>query len=83
MKRHMAQGKMTVEDDEIVRILEEIGDPAYTTAEIGELVDMSTEGVRGRLEKLEDEGRVISKKPTSRTVLWWPRSNYEEDVFSA
>lgn len=79
----MPQGKMTVPDDEIVRAMVERGDPAYTTSEIADMVGMTSEGVRNRLSDLESEGRIKSKKPSSRTVLWWPAENHDVDAFSA
>lgn len=79
----MSQGKMTITDDQIITEMQEQGDPAYTTAEVGEMIGMSTEGARNRLEKLEECGRVMSKKPSTRTVLWWLPEVYGKLAFSA
>lgn len=79
----MAQEKMTVKDSEIIEKLREHGDPAYTTAEIAEVVGMTTEGVRNRLESLHESGQLGRKKPSSRTVIWWPIENQDVDSFSS
>lgn len=71
---NVPQGKQTVSDAEIVDTMEEHPDPAFITKELAEMFGMSTEGVRGRLAKLESEGAVHKKKPTKRTVIWWVQS---------
>jgi len=77
------QGKQTVSDDEIVRRLREHPDPAFTTSEIGDMFEMSTEGIRGRLADLEDRGLLCRKKPTSRTVVWWVPEDQRASACSA
>jgi hypothetical protein len=37
---------------------------------------MTSEGIRGRLESLQEEGRIYKKKPTERTVIWWVEHGY-------
>jgi transcription initiation factor IIE alpha subunit len=67
----MVQGKQTVTDEEITAVMRKSQDPAFTTSELAERLEMSTEGVRRRLNKLREDGRVHRKKPSSRTVIWW------------
>jgi predicted ArsR family transcriptional regulator len=67
----MVQGKMTVTDDEIIEILRDSGDPAYITSEVAEMLDMSAEGTRNRLQDLHDEGRLCKKKPNRQSTMWW------------
>jgi predicted HTH transcriptional regulator len=71
----MPQGKQTVSDEEIITIISQHPDPAFTTGELAELFGMSTEGIRGRLSKLQDKGLISKKKPTNRTVIWWSLSD--------
>lgn len=78
----MAQGKMTATDDDLINWMREQSDPAYVASEVAEAFDMSTEGVRVRLEALEKEGRLMSKKPSPRTVLWWLPEAYGRSSFS-
>jgi len=79
---NMAQGEVTVIDDEIIRGLQEAGDPAFITNEVAKMFDMSTEGMRGRLEKLKQEGRIHKKKPSPRTVIWWLPESQDREWFS-
>jgi predicted ArsR family transcriptional regulator len=72
----MPQGEVTVVDEEIINAMRERDGPAFTTAEIASWFDMTTEGIRRRLNELAEEGAVEYKKPTTRTVLWWlPKKN--------
>ena len=81
--KDVPQGKRTVSDDEIVRRMREHPDPAFTTSELAGMFDMSTEGIRGRLEKLQEDHRVEKKKPASRTVIWWAQEDRRQFEFSA
>lgn len=65
------QGKMTHEDDDILSILRERGDPAYATSEVADLTGMTTEGIRNRLEDLAAEGRLVRKDASRQCTLWW------------
>lgn len=76
------QGKETVTDREIIEIMRESSEPAFITSEVADMVGMTTEGARGRLEQLREEGLVYKKKPSSRTVLWWVYSDEREPVLS-
>jgi predicted ArsR family transcriptional regulator len=67
----MVQGKRTVTDKEIEQKMHELPSPAFTTGELAGHFDMTTEGMRLRLEKLRNEGVVHRKKPSQRTVIWW------------
>lgn len=67
----MVQGKRTVTDDEIVEWMHESPDPAFTTPEIAEEFGMTPEGMRNRLKKLEEDGRIEVKTPGSQTKIWY------------
>lgn len=79
----MVQGEMTVTDDEILAVMERSDDPAFITSELADEFDMTTEGIRRRLNQLEREGRIHKKKPSARTVIWWADSDHDESAFSA
>jgi len=64
-----------VTDDELIAVMRDADGPAWTTGEIASHVDMSTEGVRNRLESLAAEGRLNRKQPQRQTVLWWLTEN--------
>ena len=76
------QGKQTVTDDEIIETMASHQDPAFTTAELASMFNMSAEGIRGRLKDLVESGDVDNKKPTSRTVIWWVYCDSSEDELS-
>lgn len=73
---------MTVSDNEIVAAMREADDPAFTTSEVAEMVGLSTEGARGRLDELEQKNGVYRKKPSSRTVIWWVEADHGPSAFS-
>jgi predicted ArsR family transcriptional regulator len=77
----MPQGKETVSDKEIIEFMRSDQDPAYTTSELADHFEMSSEGIRGRLEDLEKRGRIFKKKPSSRTVIWWSDSDDGAQAF--
>jgi len=76
----MTQGKQTVSDDEIIEQIRSHPDPAFTTPELAEQFDMTVEGIRRRLNKLQDKGRLYKKKPTNRTIVWWVEPGHSVDV---
>jgi len=78
----MPQGRRTVSDDEIIEHMRTADDPAFTTKEVAAAFDMGTEGMRGRLNQLADEGRIHRKKPSSRTVIWWTKQAHDGDAFA-
>lgn len=78
----MTQGKMTVEDSEIVEHMKHSDDPAFTAGELADHFDMTTNGMRERLTKIKQSGRIRNKKPTARTVIWWHETDYSEPVVS-
>jgi predicted ArsR family transcriptional regulator len=79
----MPQGEKTVTDAEIIRWMDESPEPAFTTAEIADNFDMTVEGIRGRLDSLQEGDAVYRKKPTSRTVIWWTDTDYDDSALSA
>jgi len=78
----MVQGKMTVDDNQIIEHMRQSGDPAFTAGELAEFFDMSTNGMRERLSQIKQNGEIQNKKPTARTVIWWHEADYSEPVLS-
>lgn len=78
----MVQGKRTVSDKEILDKMKTATDPAFTTSELAEKFEMTSEGIRGRLKKLERQNQIQSKKPSSRTVIWWVEKGHSSAVCS-
>lgn len=79
----MPPGVKTVTDEEILTYMESSEDPAFTAAEIADAVGMTVEGVRNRLQELEKQDRIYSKKPGSRTVIWWAGCDHPDPDCSA
>lgn len=58
-------------DDEILAVFRSSSDPVLTTKEVASQFDITHRGVRDRLEKLEEEGKLESKKVGARAIVWW------------
>ncbi|ELZ06170.1 hypothetical protein C482_00070 [Natrialba chahannaoensis JCM 10990] len=63
--------KPTVTDDDILDVFRSSSDPVLTTSEVASNFDITHRGVRDRLEKLEREGVLDSKKVGARGMVWW------------
>lgn len=63
--------KPTITDKEILDVFRAASDPVLTTSEVAENFSISHRGVRDRLEKLEEEGVLESKKVGARGMVWW------------
>lgn len=46
-------------------------DPVVTAPELAEKLDYSVDGIRNRLEELEEEGYVSSRQVGARATIWW------------
>jgi len=81
----MAAGRMTITDNEIIEYFAEASDPVFSAGECAEDWDMTHEGARGRLNSLVDSGRLETKKPGSRTRVYWldQRSSPSDSAASA
>jgi transposase len=69
-------------EDEVLEEMLRRGDPAYSTGEVAEWFDMSVETARNRLKAMRDAGKVVEKKPSSRTQIWWPTEHQASDEWS-
>ena len=58
-------------DEAILNVFRSSTDPVLSTSEVASEVDITHRGVRDRLEKLEEEGKVKSKKVGARAMVWW------------
>jgi len=72
-----------VSDTKILTYMRESDDPAFTAGELAEQFEMTTEGVRNRLQQLIESGDVFSKKPGKRTVIYWARCDHPHPACSA
>jgi len=74
----MPQGQRTVSDEDILTHMTDSADAAFTAAELASELGMSDEGMRHRLRQLAERGAIESKKPSVRTLIWWPAGDYSD-----
>ena len=60
-----------ISDGEILAVFRSASDPVLTTKEVSSQFDITHRGVRDRLEKLEEKGKLRSKKVGARAKIWW------------
>ena len=58
-------------DEAILKVFRSSTDPVLSTSEVASELDITHRGVRDRLENLEDEGKLKSKKVGARAMVWW------------
>jgi len=63
--------KPKITDEEIVDVFRSSSDPILTTREVASQFEITHRGVRDRLEALEEEGVLKSKKVGARAKVWW------------
>lgn len=78
-----SDGRSKVSEEEILRTVSrelESGDaPALSTTEIAEVLPISRQAVKRRLEKLEEQGK-ISESRAGQNRFWWLPDETEEDI---
>ncbi len=60
-----------ITDEEILAVFRSSADPVLTTGEVAAQFEITHRGVRDRLEKLEEQGVLRSKKVGARAIVWW------------
>jgi len=58
-------------DAEVLRVFVESPDPVLFAVELADELDMTTQGVYKRLERLVNDGLLHTKKPGERTRVYW------------
>lgn len=66
-------------DEEILAVFRSSSDPVLTTGEVASGFDITHRGVRDRLEKLEERGKLESKKVGARAKVWWDPEHTSTD----
>lgn len=61
----------SVTDAEILEVFKQVDDPVLTTSEVAEAVEMGRRGMFDRLQTLEKDGLLKSKKVGGRGAVWW------------
>ena len=78
----------TVTEQEILKVFDYEDDPVLTAPEVAEGLrrfgkQLTSEGVRNRLEQMADKGLVSRKKLGARAVGWWAEVAPELDAATA
>ena len=60
-----------VSDQKILETLSSGDDPIRTVPDMVEEVNLGRDGLRRRLNKLEERGEVVSKSVGANAVVWW------------
>jgi len=58
-------------DIELLKAIATAPDPFVTAPEMADRLDYSKDGVRNRLEELEDAGWVERRDVGARATVWW------------
>lgn len=66
----MGGRKPTISDYEIIEFIQETEDPFVSTKEVADYIGFSKKGARQRLQRLEEEGLVSSKR-VGVAPAWW------------
>jgi len=72
-----------VTDDELLAAVRMHKDPAVTSRDIADWVDLTPQAVNKRLPKLVDEGYIQKKEVGAAAVVYWLTDSGEERVFSS
>jgi len=95
VKRHMSQGRddagrfeESVSEQDILKVFDYEDDPILTAPEVADGLrrfgkQITPEGVRNRLERMDEKGLVSRKKVGSRAVAWWATVAPELDASTA
>lgn len=59
------------DDEEILRAIATSPDPIVTAAELTERLPYKIDGMRVRLQELEEKGFVRSRDVGARATIWW------------
>lgn len=60
-----------ISDDEILEVFRATSEPVLSTSEVASEFSITHRGIRDRLEKLESEGSLKSKKVGAKAIVWW------------
>jgi len=67
-----------IEPVSILEIFVVSPEPAFVPKELGERLDVSTEGARHQMDRLVERDFLQKKKPGERTVLYWITTEGQE-----
>lgn len=67
-------------DSEILREMVLFPHPVATASDLADELGYSTDGMRGRLKHLEQEGYVSSRDVGARATVWWVTDRGRQEI---
>lgn len=69
----------TVDPVDVLTVFDAVDGPVVTTTDVADVVGVTTEGARSKLNRLVADGELRRRK-TGRTVVYWKREEQTEDT---
>ncbi len=67
----------TIESDDVLAVFEAVDGPVVTTTDVSDVLGITTEAARQKLNRLVAEGELRRRK-TGRTVVYWRVTDRDE-----
>jgi hypothetical protein len=69
----------TVDPVDVLTVFDAVEGPVVTTTDVADVVGLTTEGARSKLNRLVDGGKLRRRK-TGRTVVYWKAQERTEET---
>jgi predicted ArsR family transcriptional regulator len=70
-------------DEDILNLFRQTTDPVLTTTEVADQLSIGRRATLNRLQALENEGRLQSKKAGAKSTVWWAASDSDSSSAGA
>ena len=67
-----------VDHDDVLGVFDAVEGPVVTTTDVGDVLGITTEAARGKLNDLVGEG-VLRRRKTGRTVVYWQTGERDDN----
>jgi predicted ArsR family transcriptional regulator len=74
VNRERDEGGLFIEEVTLEDVYEAVlngPEPASTTTDVAQALDISTEGARRKLTELHEQDRIEKRKIGARAIVWW------------
>ena len=74
VNRKRDEGGLFIEEVTLEDVYEAVlngPEPASTTTDVAQALDISTEGARRKLTELHEQGWIEKRKIGARAIVWW------------
>lgn len=68
----------TVDHDDVLAVFDAVEGPVVTTTDVGDVVGITTQAARDKLNELVGDG-VLRRRKTGRTVVYWETEERDSD----